>query len=139
MNKERILNALQAVKTARNLMTDDQAIECKDLYNEWSPNSPGYTVGYRVTYGGKLYKCLQDHTPQEAWTPTAAPSLWAEILPGQDGTDIGEWVQPGSENGYKKGDRVTHNGKTWESIVEDSVDGRGLNVWEPGVYGWIEV
>ncbi|MBR3171958.1 MAG: hypothetical protein IKF22_12075 [Lachnospiraceae bacterium] len=135
MNKERILNALEAVKTARNLMTDEQALECVDLYNPWSATGPGYTVGYRVTYGGKLYKCLQDHTPQEAWTPTAAPSLWAEILPGQDGTDIGEWVQPDSTNPYMKGDRVTHNGKTWES----SIDG---NVWEPGapgVYTWIEV
>ena len=135
MNKERILNALEAVKTARNLMTDDQAIECKDLYNEWSPNSPGYTAGYRVVYGGKLYKCLQDHTPQEAWTPTAAPSLWAEILPGQDGTDIGEWVQPDSTNPYMRGDKVTHNGKTWESTIDG-------NVWEPGapgVYTWVEV
>lgn len=29
------------------------------------------------------------------------------------------------------GDKVTHNGKTWTSIVDN-------NVWEPGVYGWAE-
>lgn len=29
-------------------------------------------------------------------------------------------------------DNVTHNGKTWESLVDN-------NVWEPGVYGWTEV
>ena len=47
-----------------------------------------------------------------------------------------EWEQPGSTNGYSKGDKVTHNGKTWESLVDN-------NVWEPGVIGteslWKEV
>ena len=134
MNKQRILNALEAVKTARNLMTDDQAIECKDLYNEWSPNSPGYTVGYRVTYGGKLYRCLQEHTPQEVWTPTAAPSLWAEILPGQGGTDIGEWAQPDSTNPYSKGDRCRFEGEVYESVIDG-------NVWSPADYpaGWKKI
>ena len=132
MNKQRIFEALDAVKIARNVLTDEQALECPAIYPEWSANSPGYTVGYRVLYVGKLYKCLQNHTPQADWTPAAAPSLWAEILPGQGGTDIGEWVQPDSTNPYMRGDKVTHNGKTWESTVEN-------NVWETGVYGWIEV
>lgn len=43
---------------------------------------------------------------------------------------------PGS--GYKFGDRVTHNGKVYESIYET-----GENVWEPGALGterlWKEV
>ena len=132
MNKERILNALEAVKTARNLMTDDQALECADLYPEWNGEGKAYTAGDRVVYGDKLYKCLQSHTSQLIWTPTAAPSLWAEILPGQDGTDIGEWVQPDSTNPYMKGDRVTHNGHIWESTIDN-------NVWEPSVYGWTQV
>ena len=139
MNKQKILAALEAVKTARNALTDDQALECSALYPEWSANSPGCTVGYRVLYNGKLYKCLQAHTPQEAWTPTEAPSLWAEILPGQEGTEAGEWEQPDSTNGYHKGDKSYHNGKLWESDVEDGPNGEGLNVWEPGVYGWHEV
>ena len=31
-----------------------------------------------------------------------------------------------------KGDKVTNNGKTWQSTTDN-------NVWEPGVYGWEEV
>ena len=129
--KDKILPGLSAMQAARSVLTDEQAAECKDLYNEWSPNSPGYTVGYRVTYGGKLYKCLQDHTPQEAWTPTAVPSLWAEILPGQGGTEVGEWVQPDSTNPYKKGDRCRFEGQVYESIIDG-------NVWSPADYpaGW---
>lgn len=84
----------------------------------------------------KLYKVLQAHTSQTDWAPDTAPSLFAEVLPGQDGTGIGEWVQPGSTNPYMTGDRVTHNGKTWESLADN-------NVWEPGAQGsealWQEV
>ena len=80
---------------------------------------------------GELYRCLSAHDSQDTWEPENAPSLFAKILPGQSGTDIGEWVQPDSTNPYMKGDRVTHNGKTWESDIDN-------NVWEPGVYGWSE-
>lgn len=132
MNKEKVIAALEAVKTARNVLTDEQALECSDIYPEWSGEGKAYTVGSRATYNGTLYKCLQEHTSQAGWTPAAAPSLWAEILPGQDGTAIGEWTQPDSTNPYKMGDKVTHNGKTWESTIDG-------NVWEPGVYGWKEI
>ena len=132
MNREKIIKGLRAIGKAQKVMTDEQALECADLYPEWIGEGRVYSVGDRVVYEGKLYKCLQDHTSQYAWTPSAAPSLWAEILAGQDGTDIGEWTQPDSTNPYMTGDRVTHNGKTWESTVDN-------NVWEPGVYGWCEV
>lgn len=124
------------VRTAISYLSDEQALTVKDLYADWDENGIGYLAGDRVKYNGKLYKCLQNHTSQADWTPEAAPSLWAEILAGQDSTEIGEWTQPESTNPYKKGDKVTHNGKTWESLVDG-------NVWEPGVQGseslWKEV
>ena len=53
-------------------------------------------------------------------------------LPAQ-GTTYPEWIQPtGSTDAYALGDRVTHNGKMWESLVN-------ANVWEPGVSQWREV
>lgn len=136
--RERTTEAIQQadVKTAISYLSDEQALTVKDLYADWDENGVGYTAGDRVKYNGKLYKCLQAHTSQADWTPEAAPSLWAEILAGQEGTAIGEWVQPESTNPYKKGDKVTHNGKTWESLVDG-------NVWEPGAQGseslWKEV
>lgn len=45
---------------------------------------------------------------------------------------IPDGVQPDSTNPYMMGDKVKHNGKTWESIIDN-------NVWEPSVYGWSEV
>ena len=88
-----------------------------------------------MRYADVLYKCLTAHTAQESWTPDVSPSLWAKVLIPEPSV-IPEWEQPGSTNGYSKGDKVTHNGKTWESLVDN-------NVWEPGVIGteslWKEV
>ena len=84
-----------------------------------------------MRYDEILYKCLQNHTAQASWTPTDAPSLLAKVLIPTP-AEIPEWEQPESTNPYMKGDKVKHNGKTWESTIDN-------NVWEPGVYGWGEV
>ena len=109
---------------------DEWAYELRALADEWVAGV-AYAVGQRVRHAGGLYRCLQAHTSQADWSPDAAPSLWARILPGQEGsgTEVGEWEQPGSTNGYSKGDRVTHAGHLWESTFD------GANVWEPGVTG----
>lgn len=111
-------------------MEDEEALESKELFPEWQ-NDTEYFVGDRVRHEGTLYKCLQSHTSQDDWTPDNAVSLWAAVLiPDPD--EIPEWVQPDSTNPYGKGDRVKHNGKTWESNYDN-------NVWEPGVFGWSEI
>lgn len=109
-------------------LTDDQALTVKAIYPAYDPEGIQYAKDYKVTYNGELYKCLQAHTSQADWTPDNAPSLWAKVLAGQEGTGIGEWEQPDSTNPYMAGDRVKHNGKTWESLVDN-------NVWEPGAQG----
>lgn len=130
MTRERFYALLRAIKNVREAVPDDIACSVPDLYATWKTDT-AYSVGDRVLYGGKVYKCLQAHTSQETWTPTDAVSLWAEVL-NPDPEVIPEWVQPESTNPYMKGDRVRHNGKVWVSDVDN-------NVWEPGVYGWSEV
>lgn len=112
-------------------MADDEALETVELFPMWKTGCE-YSSNDRVRYDGVLYRCLTAHTAQETWTPTDAPSLWAKVLAGQQGTEIGEWVQPDSTNPYMRGDKVNYNGKTWVSDVDN-------NVWEPGVYGWVEI
>lgn len=125
-------DALTLAKIQAKTVDDETAVLVPNLFDIWS-DSKHYEKDERVTYNGTLYKCLQAHDAQADWTPTDAPSLWAKVLPGQSG-EIGEWEQPGSTNGYKTGDKVTHNGKTWESTADN-------NVWEPGAVGapWKEV
>lgn len=108
-------------------LDDAEALSFSELFPNWK-DSTAYAVGDRVRYEDVLYSCLQAHTSQADWAPTDAPSLWAKVLiPDPD--VIPEWEQPDSTNPYMKGDKVTHNGQTWESDIDN-------NVWEPGVYGW---
>ena len=99
----------------------------------YGPDDPSGMPQSRVLFNGRLFKCLTTHNSQLDWTATDAPSLWAEILPGQEGNEpeegYAEWEQPGSTNGYDKGDKVLHNGHLWESSFD------GDNVWEPGAVG----
>lgn len=121
-------------------LPDEAAYTFRALSQNWiagetyyGPDDPSGTPQSRVLFESRLFKCLQTHASQLDWTPVTAPSLWAEILPGQEGnepeTGYAEWVQPGSTNGYSEGDKVLHNGHLWESSFD------GANVWEPGAVG----
>ena len=106
---------------------DNTALRMVEFYPEWAAGT-AYTAGYKVQRGGKLWRCLQPHTSQEGWEPENAPSLWAKVLIPDENV-VPEWEQPDSTNPYMAGYKVTHNGKTWVSDIDN-------NVWEPGVYGW---
>lgn len=108
-------------------LTDEDALQVPLLYRQWKPDIE-YVVDERVQYAGILYKVLIAHTSQETWTPDVSPSLFARVLI-PDPEVVPEWVQPDSTNPYMKGNKVTHNGQTWVSEIDN-------NVWEPGVYGW---
>jgi len=91
-----------------------------------------YQIGDIVQYTGKLYKVVQAHTSQADWTPESTPALFTPAIPV--GT-VAPWVQPtGAQDAYKIGDRVTFEGKTYESTID-------ANVWSPTAYpaGWTEV
>ena len=124
--------ALALSKWQAKSLPDDYAFQVPALFDEWVAGAT-YIAGDRVRFMGDLYKVLQGHVSQEDWNPGVTPSLYIKILPGQEGNEpeegYGEWVQPGSTNGYALGDRVMHNGKIWESIFD------GSNVWEPGAQG----
>lgn len=130
MNRVEAQAFVDAIVLLRNHVTDEIAASCPAVYPVWRMDTV-YSVGDRVTFNGNLYKCLTQHISQDNWTPVNAPSLWAKVLI-PDETVIPEWEQPDSTNPYMQGDKVTHNGKTWVSNINN-------NVWEPGGYGWEEV
>lgn len=128
MTRKEARELVNALVTMRGSATDEMALGATAVYPEWR-SGVDYTTGERVQHDDVLYKVLQGHTSQEEWTPDAAPSLFAKVLiPG----GIPAWEQPDSTNTYMKGDKVTHNGKTWVSDID-------YNSYEPGVYGWSEV
>lgn len=118
------------IERAAQSLDDADALEAVTLFPLWKPGAE-YKAGQKVQDKGILYTVLQDHTSQDGWAPDVAPSLFAKVLiPDPDA--VPEWEQPDSTNPYSKGDKVRHNGKTWESAIDN-------NVWAPGVYGWQEV
>lgn len=72
------------------------ASEHTELFSPWAC-PVAYKTGNIRERNGKLYKCLQDHTSQETWTPV------------------------GSTDAYAKGAKVSHNGKHWTSNVDANV------------------
>ena len=130
MTLEEAKAIIDALVTLRNSATDEQALKASALYPKWKVGTT-YQKDERVLYNDILYKVLTGHTSQADWAPDAAPSLFAKVLI-PDKNVIPEWEQPESTNPYGKGDKVTHNGKTWRSTIDG-------NVWEPGVYGWEEI
>jgi len=118
------------IEKAAMSLNDEDALEAVQLFPKWETDT-SYEVDTKVQYENILYKCIQAHTSQEGWAPNVAASLWAKVLI-PDENIIPDWEQPNSTNAYQIGDKVMHNDKIWENTIAN-------NVWEPGVYGWIEI
>lgn len=120
------------IEKAVVVLDDEDAIEATTLFPIWDAAAL-YSVGDRVRYNNILYRCLQSHTAQEAWTPDVAASLWAKVLIPDKNT-IPEWEQPDSTNAYQIGDKVMFEGKIYECVIAN-------NIWSPRDYpaGWKEV
>ena len=125
MTRAKAKQLRQLIEQLAVTLADETALTGVELFPMWAI-SRAYAVDDRVQHGGTLYKCVQAHTSQADWTPDATPALWKTVSIDE----YPEWVQPtGAHDAYNIGDKVTHNGKTWVSDVDN-------NVWEPGVYGW---
>ena len=110
--------------------TDEEALDNPIAYPKWEVGKE-YEKDFRLRYEDVLYKVLQNHTSQADWTPDIAVSLYVRVGEGE----YPEWVQPtGSQDAYNKGDKVTFEGKHYESLIDG-------NVWSPSAYpqGWKEI
>lgn len=125
--KEASLNKIGKL-VASQVDDDVVALSIQEFYDEWATDIL-LTKGKYIRHNDTLFKVLTDHTSQADWTPDIAASLFAKVLADPTGENIFEWQQPDSTNPYMTGDKVTHNGVTYISTIDN-------NVWEPGVYGW---
>ena len=117
------------IEKAATSLTDEDALQAVELFPQWVVEH-AYVVGERLQYNGVLYRVAQAHTSQADWTPDITPALFVAV-------SLDEWpdfVQPtGAHDAYKKGDKVTFNGKHYISLID-------ANVYSPAVYpaGWQE-
>ncbi len=112
---------------AQTQALDDTTItEHADIFPVWDENLTG-KEGTIVSVDGILYRATKDFGKGEL--PKESDS-WKAI--GNPKDEFPNWSQPlGAHDAYKKGAKVAHNGKVWISELNS-------NVWEPGVYGWVE-
>ena len=129
MTRNKAKEFINSLVNLRSIATDKQALDSHAVYPEWK-SEVMYTIDERVLYNEVLYKVITAHTSQLDWTPDVTTSLFAKVLI-PDENIIPNWEQPDSTNAYMAGNKVSHNGLTWVSIIDN-------NVWEPGVYGWEE-
>lgn len=112
--------------------TDEQALNNKELYQDWNGNGVQAINGQIVFYKDEIYRVLQDHITQSNWAPDVAVSLYARILTSEN--KIKKWEQPDSTNGYMTGAKVyfpTENDDIYESLIDN-------NIWSPAAHpaGW---
>lgn len=130
MNRNQAIAFRRKIEKAAETQSDADALQSIELFQHWSELiGKQVQAGKRVQDGGKLYECVQAHTPQVGWNPSLTPALWKEV-------SLDEWPawrQPlGSEDAYPLCAHVSHNDRHWESEIN-------ANVYEPGVYGWRDV
>ena len=76
MTKEQAVQFRKLLEKTTDAMEDTEIVEYPDFVEKWSGDGKDYKVGKRLSYNGVIYKVLQDHTSQVAWTtpPSGAPS-----------------------------------------------------------------
>lgn len=127
MRREKAILLRKMIERASASLTDIDALTVVELFPHWN-DSADYITGDRVSFNNSLFKCLQSHAAQPSWTPDLTPALWSVVTLDE----YPQWIQPtGTQDAYNEGDKVSHNDKHWISTVN-------ANVWEPGVYGWVE-
>lgn len=118
------------IEKASVSLADEDAMQAVELFPQWVTGR-AYSVDERLQYKNVLYRVVQAHTSQADWAPDITPALFVIV-------SLDEWpefVQPtGAHDAYKKGDKVTFEGKHYISLIDG-------NVYSPTAYpaGWQEI
>lgn len=125
MTRAKAKQLRQLIEQLAVTLDDETALTGVELFPVWVVGK-AYAVSDRAQYNGTLYKCVQAHTSQSDWMPSATPALWKTVSIDE----YPEWVQPtGAHDAYNIGDKVTYNGQHY-------VCTSNANVYAPDVYGW---
>ena len=120
-------------------MTTDAAVAAGSTWGQDAqPLTGTVTPGLYRDAENVLWWVIQSYDTAVYPDPTVIPAMVVQArVPGE----VTVWVQPLNQyDAYYLHnpftglpDQVTHNGKQW---YVSQGDGAGLNIWEPGVYGW---
>lgn len=79
MTTDEVLAMLIPTQINTLAVDDNTALRMKSFYPEWA-SGVSYALGFKVQYGGKLWRCIQAHTAITGWEPSiATASLWETV------------------------------------------------------------
>ena len=111
MTRSEALKIRANLEAAVQSLDDAVSLEMLSFYPSWK-SGKAYTVGYKVTYNGKLYRVGMAHTSQADWTPDTAVTLFERI----DETHNGSKYDPIPYDGnmaLESGKYYTQDGMTY--------------------------
>lgn len=89
-----------------------------------------YALDAVVNHNASTWKSL---VAANVWEPGVANWRKYAVVPPSGVPVLPDWIQPtGAQDAYALGAQVRHNNKNWQSTLS-------ANVWEPGVFGWVEI
>ena len=65
---------------------DNTALRMMGYYPEWAAGAD-YTVGYKVQYQDRLWRCRQAHSSIVGWEPPNVASLWEQVCESHTGAE----------------------------------------------------
>lgn len=99
------------IEKAAQSLKDSDALKAVTLYPKWETGMV-CEAGMRLQDGGRLWRCLQDHTAQEGWQPENTPALFERIDETHAGT-IEDPIPYGGNMALVSGLYYSQDGLTW--------------------------
>lgn len=65
---------------------DNTALRMRTYYPQWASGAD-YTVGYKVQFYDKLWRCRQAHSAITGWEPPNVASLWEQVCESHTGAE----------------------------------------------------
>lgn len=125
-------------------LTDDESLTVQSLYPTFSDllaKAEPLPVDFKFQYDGKLYKVLQEHTPQEGWLPgTDGTKAIYGLVSGSTGEHAGTLEDPIP---YER-NMVLYEGKYYTQFGEvylctrNSIVGYDVDLADPGLASLLE-
>lgn len=86
MKRSEILKLRDLIEKAVQSLPDILALQAVCLHPKWQTDTE-YSVGFKVQFDNKLWRCKLGHTSQDTWQPSATSNLWEEICETHTGTE----------------------------------------------------
>ena len=120
MTREHAIKLRQMIVKASASLTDTDALQSMELFDQWKPDTD-YAEGDRRRWDGRLYKCRQAHTSQAIYPPSITPALWEVVAPECKGDSPDNPIEYDQSMAIEKGKFYRENDVIYICIRDSGV------------------